>query len=213
MVAHTWRRARNLAWAILLAVGLAVLLLVAADRAASAVSAASPDERLPSSEALASDEISVTWTSNESVFTVVSKSLQVWPCTPHPVTITFLPSAVQSPSWFTFTPRSESVLPGNTLATPYFFDVYGTYIESGGEVSLWKADIQIELAYDKSRLGEIEPQSLRFYHLGATEWVTQDTDVDLLNSTVSLEIRRTGSFGVGGDPPQLYLYLPFVRHD
>jgi hypothetical protein len=129
------------------------------------------------------------------------------------VTITFLPSAVQSPSWFTFTPRSESTLPGNTLATPYFFDVYGTYIESGGEVSLWKADIQIELVYDKSRLGEIDPQSLRFYHLGATEWVTQDTDVDLLNSTVSLRIRRTGSFGVGGDPPQLYLYLPVVRRD
>jgi hypothetical protein len=202
-----------MAWAIVLPVGLTVLLLAAAGRIAPTASAAPVIEGRPSGNALASEEISVTWTSTESVYTVVSKSLQVWPCTPHPVTITFFQSAVKTPSWFTFTPRSKSDLPGHTLATPYFFDVRGTYIESGGEVSLWQADIQIELVYDRSRLGETDPQSLRFYHLGATEWVTQDSDIDLLNNTISLQIRRTGSFGVGGDPPQSYLYLPFVHRD
>jgi hypothetical protein len=136
-----------------------------------------------------------------------------WWIPQHGVTVTFYRSSVVGSAWFTFTPKSPSALPGSYLPTPYFFDLDGVYMDSHKPVSLGKNGIQIELIYDESWLGGIDPRTLAYFHFGSIEWVKQGGDIDLLARTLTLKTNRTQSFGVGGQPPRKYLYLAVVLNE
>lgn len=205
-------RLKNVACAIGLAVGGLVVLLLCLDWGAPALAASgSPGVGPVRGPAWAeTGELSATWTSYQPTSTLVDSEPLVWPIPQHGVTVTFYRSAVVGQAWFTFTPKSSVPLTGSYLPTPYFFDLDSAYVASDLPVSLGRNGIQIELVYDESRLGEIEPRTLQFFHFGATAWEKEGGELDLVAKTLSVRTTRTESFGVGGQPTQTHLYLAFV---
>jgi hypothetical protein len=198
------------ACAIGLAASWLVVLLLCARHGALAVAAAGGSESVPARAWAEPGEIGPTWTSTQPVVAIVDEDNFVWSITQHGVTITFYQSSVVGRAWFTFTPKSPTALPEGYLPTPYFFDLDSEYMDSHQPVSLGKNGIQIELVYDPFRLGEIEPNTLQFFHEGPVEWVRQGGEVDLVDRTITLWTKRTESFGVGGMGPKERVYLPIV---
>jgi len=205
-------RLRNVACAIGLAAGGLVVLLLGLGWGAPVLSASDGPGSAPAygDTWTETGDISATWTSTQPVAAIVDEQRFVWPITQHGVTITFYPSVVRGQAWFTFTPKSPSTLGGSYLPTPYFFDLESEYLDSHLPVSLDKNGILIELTYDPSQLGGLDPHTLQFFHLGSIDWVRQGGDVDLIARTLTLNTKRTESFGVGAQPHKQYLYLAFV---
>jgi hypothetical protein len=206
-------RLRNVACAIGLAAGCLLVLLLCAGRGAPALSASSGsgmDAAHSRVWAGTGSDLGPTWTSTQPVTTEVDKEPYVWAITQHGVTVTFYRGSVRGAAWFTFTPKSKATLPHGYLSTPYVFDLKGTFKSTDWDVSLWPPGIQIELKYDPSQLGQIEPRTLQFFHLGTIEWNPHGGDVDLAARTLTTRTMRTESFAVGGRPPQKYVHLPLV---
>ena len=206
-------RLRNVVYAIGLAAVWMGALLLCASRGTPALAASGGsgvDAARGSRGWAETGDVSAIWTSTQPTTTVVDDELKVWSIAQYGVTVTFYPDAVGAPAWFTFTPRSETKLPGGYLSTPYVFDLDGEYMSSHWPVSLGDTGIQIELSYELSQLGTIDPRTLQFFHFGKTEWLPAGGDIDLIAKTVTLRTERTQSFAVGGEPPKQYLYLSLV---
>jgi hypothetical protein len=95
----------------------------------------------------------------------------VWLLPQYGMTVTFPGGAVFGAAVFTFTPELADAVPPPLLATPYFFEVRGTYTPYGNPVSLFKA-IDLDLKYDPSTLGNVTESTLyAYYYSSKSGWI------------------------------------------
>jgi hypothetical protein len=157
----------------------------------------------------AEDQVSATgWTPNALDSRVIDPWETVWEVISQPVRITFKSQALSAPAYFTFTSAvSTEVLPSPYLTSPYFFDLAGTYVINDRPVSLGASGIEIELSYTQAELGRLEPRSLQFYRRVYGVWEVRGGQVDLEAKTITLRTDETGTYGIGGQGPTLYIPL------
>jgi hypothetical protein len=142
----------------------------------------------------------------EPVSAKIGEHATVWPISEHGVTLTFKGDTLTWPAWFTFTPQSASVLPAPYITTPYFFRLWGTYEGGSSPVSLGASGIEVELAYDASRLEVDDLGTLEaFYERGG--WTALGAQVDVDAGVLGFKAAVIGDYGVGGEGPKVFLPL------
>jgi hypothetical protein len=154
----------------------------------------------------AAGEVGPAWTSMEPISKRIGEHATIWPIPQHGVTLTFKGDTLTWPAWFTFTPQLPSVLPAPYITTPYFFRLWGTYAGGSSPVSLGASGIEVELAYEMSRLEIDDPQRLEaFYRRGG--WTPLGAQVDADAATLTFKAAVIGEYGVGGEGPKVFLPL------
>ena len=78
-------------------------------------------------------------------------------------------------------------------------------------VSLGASGIEIELAYDEARLGEIEPPTLEAFGREHGVWEAKGAQVDVDAGTLWFKTTWIGDFGVGGERTKVFLALVLKR--
>jgi hypothetical protein len=154
-------------------------------------------------------EVGPGWTSMEPVSERIGEHATVWPIPQHGVTLTFKGDTLTWPAWFTFTPRTASVLPTPYITTPYFFHLWGTYEGGSSPVSLGASGIEVELSYDASRLETGDLTLEAFFQRGG--WNSLNAQVDTDTGTLTFKAAFIGEYGVGSEGPKVF--LPMVASD
>jgi hypothetical protein len=187
------RTLRDLALAIGLASVLIALLLVCAAESAPPI-AASPGH----------GDLWPAWTSTEPVTTNVTFNRKTWYISEYGVTVTFNFNSVTAPAVFTFAPQSGIKLDPPLISTPYVFDFYGTWEDTGKLVSLLNK-VNIALQYEEANLGRIPENTLGAFFLFVDDWLDQDATVNEVDNVISWQTPWTGRFGIGGLGSRTYL--------
>jgi hypothetical protein len=189
------RTVRDPALAIGLASVLIALLLVCAAESAPPLAAA------PSR-----GDLWPAWTSTEPTTTLVGQSRKTWYISEYGVTVTFNFNSVVGTAVFTFAPQSGIKLDPPLVSTPYVFDFYGTWEDSGDPVSLLNK-VNMALEYDEATLGRIPENTLGAFVLFSGAWLDQDATVNEADNVISWRTPWTGLFGIGGLGSRTYLPL------
>jgi hypothetical protein len=187
----------DLALAIGLASALIALLLACAAESAPPI-AASPSR----------DDLWPAWTSTEPVTTTVTVDRKTWYISEYGVTVTFNRSSVVGNAVFTFAPQSDIKLAPPLVSTPYVFDFYGRYVDTGDLVSLWNK-VNMALQYDEAKLGRIPENTLGAFVLFSDDWLDQEATVNEADNVISWQTQWTGLFGIGGLGSRTYLPVVF----
>ena len=205
-------KARNLILAAGLALAWVAALLWCSCQEASRVQAAEvrPPER---ERAYGGPDHEVSWEDwcSGPYTSYVPREGTTWSIPECSVVITFPFNAIFSDygAVFTFTPEAASGLESPLSATPYFFEMGGTYSNypgpGEGRVSLLR-DVSVEIHYDDNEIRFLDESTLGLYYYSPLSgWLLQSGVVDHLLNVVIFETRQTGQFGLAGYAGRMFL--------